>query len=113
MKKYSLFIISCIILLLLPIPSYVELNHLIIVDEIHVICKDSYFLTIREIIPIKEDNTIDYHYKEYKSSNKNLEDAKKKIEESTKDRFYYRKAKIIINYCPNKKKILELFDLKS
>ena len=113
MRKYLLFIIPIIILFLMPIPSYVELNHLIIVDEIHVICNDSYTLMIREIIPIRENNSIDYQYKEYQSSHKNLELAKKRIEEDTKDRFYYKKAKIIIGNCPNKKKILELFDLKS
>ncbi len=113
MKKYLLFFISFIILLFLPISSYVELNHLIIADEIHVSCKDSYTLIIREIIPIRENNSIDYQYKEYQSSHKNLKSAKNNIEESAKDKFYYRKARIFTSNCPNKNKILELFDLKS
>ena len=113
MRKYLLFIIPIIILFLMPIPSYVELNHLIIVDEIHVICNDSYTLMIREIIPIRENNSIDYQYKEYQSSHKDLELAKKRIEDDTKYPFYYKRAHLKISNCPNKKKILELFDLKS
>ena len=112
MKRYLVFLILFIVLFLLPMKSYVELNNLAIVDRIDVDCSDKYILTIQEIIPVKDDNTIEYKYKKYESINTSLEKAKKEIEDSTDKKFYYQKTKRIKTNSCNKKKILELFGIK-
>lgn len=85
MKKILILIIIIIgTYLLLDIPKYIELNDLKIIDRITINCDN---IILREIIPVKDDNSIEYKYKYYnKISNK----------------FYYKKAKII-NKCKKKK----------
>ena len=53
MKKTFIIILIIIIISLFSLPSYVELNNLIIVEGIGVKCnKDSYTIYLKEIIPI-------------------------------------------------------------
>ena len=85
MKKILILIIIIIgTYLLLDIPKYIELNDLKIIDRITINCDN---IILREIIPVKDDNSIEYKYKYYNKINNN---------------FYYKKAKII-NKCQKKK----------
>ena len=90
-----------ILLLLIPlffinIPPYIELNNIAIIEEIGIKQnKNNYTLYLKEIIPIKEDNSIKYEYKYYESTSKNIKSCLKKINKSTKKTIYLNKVKTI------------------
>ena len=68
MKK--IFILILIILggIIFKIPEYKELNQLAIIESIGLYYDESnYVIYLREIIPIKSDEGIDYEYKYYVS----------------------------------------------
>ena len=75
-----LFIILFLFSLFAKIPRYRELNHLKIIDKIYVYCD---YNKLREILPTRDDNGIEYEYKYYKE---------KKI---NKGEYYIDKAKVI------------------
>ena len=79
MKKIiiQVFMIS-IFLVLIPIPEYKELNHLILVNKIEITCTNNYINgTIFEIIPIKEEKEVKYKEKKYYKKGKSLEEFRK------------------------------------
>ena len=78
-----LFIILFIFSLFVKLPKYKELNNLKIIDKITIEC-DNYIL--REIIPNKDNNGIEYEYKYYKER------------ELNNNKYYIKKAKVI-NKC--------------
>lgn len=67
MKKYIFIIVLIILLLFIKIPSYRELNDLKIIKYIYV-C-DNYYYYLEEVIPIRDDNGIEYDKKIYKVKN--------------------------------------------
>ena len=91
-----LIILLLIPLLFINIPPYIELNNLAIIEEIWIIQnKEKYTLYLKEIIPIKEDNSIKYEYKYYESTNKNIKSCLKEINKHTKKTIYLNKVKTI------------------
>ena len=78
-----IFVILFIFSLFVKLPKYKELNHLKIIDKITITC-DTYKL--REVIPTKDDNGIEYEYKYYKEK------------ELDSNKYYIDKAKVI-NKC--------------
>ena len=91
-----LIIFLLIPLLFINIPPYIELNNLAIIEEIGIKQnKDNYTLYLKEIIPIKEDNSIKCEYKYYESTNKNIKACLKDINKTTKKTIYLNKVKTI------------------
>lgn len=91
-----LIILLLIPLLFINIPPYIELNNLAIIEEIGIKKnKENYTLYLKEIIPIKEDNSIKYEYKYYESTNKNIKTCLKDINKTTKKTIYLNKVKTI------------------
>ena len=91
-----LIILLLIPLLFINIPPYIELNNIAIIEEIGIKQnKNNYTLYLKEIIPIKEDNSIKYEYKYYESTSKNIKSCLKKINKSTKKTIYINKVKTI------------------
>jgi len=99
---------------IIEIPSYVELNNLMIVEGIGVSCEeDGYKLYLREIIPTKEDAGITYKYKIYGSEGvKSLNEAYRGIEKEENKKIFYKDCRIIITDCSESKKIVKHFDIK-
>lgn len=94
MKKIILYILIIIELTIFKIPKYVELNNIAIIEEISLIEKyDKYTLTLKETIPIKDEQGIKYKYKEYKKTASTPKKAYQLIEKSTKKRLYLKKTK--------------------
>lgn len=105
-----------VFILLLPViifgnPPYVELNDLAIIRGVAVSCGEETDLYFREIIPVKNDNGIDYQYEYYQGSGKNIRDAFQKIELKTKKKLYLSKVKFLVTDCTKSDKILNDFDL--
>ncbi len=88
-----------ILLLLIPIlfidiPPYIELNNISIIETIGIEeNKNEYTLYLKEIIPIKEDNSITYKYHYYESTNKTLKKCLQDIESNSNKKIYLNKVK--------------------
>ena len=86
MKKYLvLFLVIFIFSFFIKKDKYIELNDLKIIDRITIKCNK---IILREVIPIRDDNGIEYKYKYYKINNLN----------SINNNYYTKRAKII-NKC--------------
>lgn len=92
MKK--VFYIIGIILLELIIPPYKELNNILIVDKIEITCTNTVTIKIKEIVPVKKENTIEYQYKYYEKEGRNIKDILKEIEKEEKKTIYLNHNKI-------------------
>lgn len=89
-----LIIILLIPLLFIKIPKYTELNNLAIIEEIGIKEENNkYTLYLKEIIPIKEDNSIKYEYKYYESTSKNIKTSLKEIKNKSNKKIYLNKVK--------------------
>ena len=100
MKKIIFIILVIISTKIIKIPEYIELNDLAIIKEIKIECKNNnYEVTLKEIIPKKDENGINYEYKYYKEINNSLDKAYKNIEQSINKKIYLDKAKTIKYNC--------------
>ena len=89
-RKISFYLISILILYILPKPEYRELNSLGIVHSIHIQCiEEEYKIELEEIIPQKENNSIVFQYKKYRITEKEIQNTKKDLEKK-----YHKNEKI-------------------
>ena len=106
MRRSILFMTLIIISLFFNIPDYVELNNLAIVEGIGVSYKDDHYTVyLREIIPIKDDQGINYKYQYYYDDANTLENAYKKIVKKTRKKIYLDKTRFIITNLDTSDKI--------
>ena len=114
MKKYIIFIIIFIILLFfIKIPSYRELNHIIIIEKIEITClEDNYDIVLYEVTPKREGTGISLDYKKYNITGRDLSLIKKRLEDSSSKMFYYKSIKNVITNCLNTKEIIDTFSFK-
>lgn len=88
MKKTIIIIILLFIIsIFIHIPKYLELNNLIIIDKINIDCKNK-TIKYNEIIPYKDNNTINYKYEEHTFIYNDINEF------FNKKNIYYKKAKI-------------------
>ena len=107
MKYYILLFIGIIILVILPIPNYVELNYLVLIDSIDITCNNNkYSVSVKEIIPQKEGNRLYYEYEFYEEEGDDLLRIFNSLEEE--HFLYFRKAHIKVQNCINKDEITAL-----
>ena len=108
--KYFIFFLGIVILCFLPNKKYVELNHLKILSSIRVECNDyEYAITLIEVIPLKENNSVEYKYKKYYKKNDSLLLLKKDFDKDY--HFYYKGIKSLKTNCLNKDDIINTFSL--
>ena len=113
MKKIILIILIVLELSIIKIPSYKELNNLAIIEEIKVIkVNDKYTITLKEIIPIKENDGINYKYKYYKESSNSITDTIDKLNNQTKKKLYLKKVKSLTTNIINSNNIIKELDIK-
>lgn len=94
MKKIILIILIIIPLLMIKIPKYRELNHLKIISSVGIDCINNK-VYLKEIIPIKDDNGIEYKYKLYE-----FNDLGKVIKSK---KYYIKKTTKVITNCQSNK----------
>ena len=88
MKKTIIIIILLFIIsIFIHIPKYLELNNLIIIDKINIDCKNK-TIKYNEIIPYKDNSTINYKYEEHTFIYNDINEF------FNKKNIYYKKAKI-------------------
>ena len=113
MKKIILIILIVLELSIIKIPSYKELNNLAIIEEIKVIkVNDKYTITLKEIIPIKENDGINYKYKYYKESSNSITDTIDKLNNQTKKKLYLKKAKFLTTNISTTKELINFLEIK-
>ena len=104
-KGLKTILFLTILRLILPIPPYIECNHLSIVSKIKINCGDSYDITYYEILPKKDDNGILYHYKKYHVIDKSLLNG---IYEIEKNHIFYKEKADIVIHCPHQQEVLSI-----
>lgn len=113
MKRILLIIIIVLELSLIKIPTYTELNNLAIIEEIAIEKKNNqYTVILKEIIPIKADQGINYEYKQYKESSTSITKALTKINKKTKKKLYLNKVKSLITNITTSDIIIEELNIK-
>ena len=113
MKKIFLTLIIILELLIIKIPEYNELNNIAIIEEISVIKQNNkYHITFKEIIPIKENNSLTYKYKEHKIKTNDLTKSLDEISKTTKKKLYLSKTKSLTTNLTYSNKIIKLYKIK-
>lgn len=112
MKKYFVFIILFIAgLLFIPIPGYRELNNIAIIEEIDFFCdKSSYSVSLKEIVPTRNNLGIKYHYKKHNKSFKNLKSVYRFRDINNK--YFYSDVKKLVTNCDSTVDILSIFEIQ-
>ncbi len=106
MKKIIIIILIAIGAILVKIPPYVELNNLAIIESIGISYNDeNYTIWLKEMLPIKDQNGINYNFKYYKGSSNSIENAYKKIKSKTKKKLYLKRIKLLITNVGESEKI--------
>ena len=111
MKKIIIMLIS--IFLLSGCADYVEINDLAIIKGVGVSYKNSsYTIYMKEIIPARSDDGIEYKYKIYEASADDLESALEKVADKTKKKLYYKRCKFLVTDVDNSDFINEMLEIK-
>lgn len=107
MKKTFLIIIIILELLIIKIPSYIELNDLAIIEEVTIKQENTrYTIILKEIIPIKDDQGINYEYKYYQETASSISKAYNKLAKQTKKKLYLKKVKSLITNISSSSEII-------
>lgn len=113
-KKMIILFGFVLISLFLPIPSYVELNDLAIIYGMGVSCEEEEtHLYLKEVVPVKAEQGIDYQYHYYQGSAKKLDASFQKIDQKIKKKLYLNKTKFLVTNCKTTDSILKEFHLKN
>lgn len=113
MKKILIIILIIIGAYLFKIPEYKELNNIAIIKGI-AIEYDGYNYTIylKEVIPIKNTQGIDYEYKYYIQQAASIEKAYKELSKNTKKKLYINKCQFLISNLNTTKEIIKTLKIK-
>ena len=113
MKKVIVILFAIVVGFLIKIPKYVELNNLAIIEGIGVSYNgDKYTIYLKEVIPVKNDQGIDYQYEYYKGYGNDIESAYKKLEEHTKKKLYIDKCKFLVTNLKQSNDVIKILDIK-
>lgn len=111
MKKVGIIILLISIVVFPKISPYVELNNLAIIESIGVSYKDeNYTIWLKEVIPIKDEQGINYEYEYYKGTGQSIDKAYKEIIFKTKKKLYLKRAKLLITNLKHSQNVID--DLK-
>ena len=113
MKKIILILLIIIELFIIKIPKYEELNNLAIIKEIAIEYKENkYTIYLKEIIPIKDNQGINYKYKIYKETSSTIKKAYNKIKNKNKKKIYLNKVQKLKTNIKNTNKIKNELQIK-
>ena len=113
MKKILLILIIVLELSIIKIPKYTELNDLAIIEEIFIEQNNhKYTIVLKEIIPKKADQGINYEYKYYQDTSTTINKTINKISHKTKKKLYLNKTKSLITNIKITDKITNDLNIK-
>lgn len=108
MKKILIIIIVIILGIFIKIPEYEELNNLAIIGGVAVSYNDkNYTVYLKEIIPIKDEQGINYEYEYYKGEGKTIDNALKQIYKNSKKKIYLKRCKFLVTNLKHSQKIIK------
>ena len=114
MKRLMLLLILISFSYFLHIPHYVELNNLAIIEGIGVSFKNNHYtIYLKEIIPIKDEQGINYEYNYYQEDGKTIKKAFNKIQNKTKKKLYLKEAKFLVTNLKTSEKITHELKIKT
>ena len=112
MKRLILILIIILELFIIKIPEYNELNNIAIIEEITIIkTNNKYHITFKEIIPIKENNSLTYKYKNHKIKTNDLTKSLEEISKTTKKKLYLSKTKSLTTNLTYSNEIIKLYNI--
>lgn len=112
MKRLILILIIILELFIIKIPEYNELNNIAIIEEITIIkINNKYHITFKEIIPIKENNSLTYKYKNHKIKTNDLTKSLEEISKTTKKKLYLSKTKSLTTNLTYSNEIIKLYNI--
>lgn len=113
MKKVLVVILIVVGAIVIKIPEYVELNDLAIIESMGVSYKNAiYNVYLKEVIPKKDENGINYEYKYYESQAEDIDDAIDKMQQKMKKKLYLKKVKLLITDLEKSKSLIEKLKIK-
>ena len=113
MKKIWIIILFILIIIFPKISPYVELNNLAIIESVGVSYNNgNYTIWLKEVIPIKDEQGINYDYKYYKGTGNSVKSAYKKISSKTKKKLYLKRTKLLITNLEHSQKIIDDLNIK-
>lgn len=113
MKKVGIIILLISIVVFPKISPYVELNNLAIIESIGVSYKDeNYTIWLKEVIPIKDEQGINYEYEYYKGTGQSIEKAYKEITLKTKKKLYLKRTKLLITNLKHSQNVIDDLNIK-
>lgn len=113
MKKGLVILAVLLASWILPIPGYEELNNLAIIEGIGISFEnEKYTVWLKEIIPVKEEQGINYHYKFYEGTATSVEKAMKKIEKNTRKKLYLKRSKFLAIDFENSSSIIKKLNIE-
>lgn len=112
MKKIIMVILILIGTYIFKIPEYRELNDIAIIEGIGVEYDGyNYTLYLKEVIPVKGAQGIDYEYKYYKEQASSIEDAYEEIVSNTKKKLYLNRCKFLVTDLYTTDDVMDYFDI--
>lgn len=118
MKRFLIIVFGVVFcflsLFFIEVPNYVELNNLAIIEGIGIECfNKDYKIYLKEIIPKKGENGIEYEYRIYKSDKKeSIKTSIKDLEDNVKKKLYYKEVKYLVTNCDNSKEIRNILEMR-
>ncbi|MDD5888336.1 MAG: hypothetical protein PUC82_02475 [bacterium] len=113
MKK--IFILILIILggIIFKIPEYKELNQLAIIESIGLYYdENNYVIYLREIIPIKSDEGINYEYKYYEAKAESIKKSFDEVVKNSKKKFYLKRCQNFITNLNSSDEALKILNIE-
>lgn len=113
MKKIWIIVLLISIVIFPKISPYVELNNLAIIESVGVSYNEgNYTVWLKEIIPIKDEQGINYKYTYYKGNGKSVNKAYKAISLKTKKKLYLKRTKLLITNLRHSQDIINDLNIK-
>lgn len=112
MKKIIIIILVLLGAYLIKIPEYRELNEIAIIEGMAIDYDGDYYTVyLKEVIPIKSDQGIDYEYKYYHERATSMEKAYEEIISNTKKKLYLKRCKFLVSNIYTTDKIINYFEI--
>lgn len=112
MKRILIILLVLVLAYFIKIPEYRELNDIAIINGIAVEYDGyNYTVYLKEVIPVKSDQGIDYEYKYYKEQAASIDKAYKEIVSNTKKKLYLKRCKFLVSNLDTTDKIREYFNI--
>lgn len=112
MKKVIIILLVLLGASIFKVPEYRELNDIAIIEGVAVDYDGyNYRLYLREVIPIKGEQGIDYEYEYYEGVSSSVEEAYEEILSNTKKKLYLKRCKFLVTNMYSSDDIISILNI--